>query len=144
MKRFLIPFTIAVLIHVFLLRLQGDWGQKRLFQAQPAPIALALNYVQPKAAPLPSLPRPQKKVEEKQEPVIPETKKNALTPEQPKRVAPEPPPTPKPEVKERKPSKIPKLRKEIAKKETPVPTQRPEPSPQPPLKEKTPNGNWPP
>jgi protein TonB len=122
MKRFLIPFTIAILIHVFLLRLQGDWVQKRLFQAQPAPIALALTYVKPKAPPLPSLPPPQN-----------ETREKMQTPEKPQEIPAEKPAAPKPEVVKRKPPKVPKKTKE-----TVVPTPRPEPSPRPALEEQKP------
>ncbi len=122
MKRFLIPFTIAILIHVFLLRLQGDWVQERRFQAQPAPIALALTYVRPEAPPLPSLPPPPE-----------ETRKKMQTSEKPREIQAEKPPAPKPEVVKHKAPQIRKPRKEIAKKETLVPTPRAEPSPRPPL-----------
>jgi protein TonB len=123
MKRFLIPLAIAILIHLLLLRLQGDWVQKRHFQAQPAPtIALALTYVKSEPPPLPSLPPPQKETGEKMQ-----------TLEKPQEIPAVKPPAPKPEALKRKPPKARKKTKETDKKETMVPTPRPEPSAATPL-----------
>jgi protein TonB len=123
MRRLLIPFTLAILSHVLLLRLHGDWVQKRPFQAQPAPpIALALTYVKPVAPSLPSLSSPQEVTREK-----------IQTPEKQQEIHDEKPPAPKPEDLKRKPPETRKKTREPVKKETLLPNPRPEPSAATPL-----------
>jgi protein TonB len=129
MKRFLVPFAIAILIHVFLLRLQGDWSNKKPSQPQSLPISLALTYVKPEATPLPAFPPPQSEVQQKPAPIIPKPIKKQ-PPEQPKALTPDKPPAPTPKMATPKPPKVRKLAKKIVKKETMLPTPKPEPSPQ--------------
>jgi protein TonB len=129
MKRFLIPFTIAILIHVFLLRLHGDWGERKLVQPQALPIALALTYVKPEAPPPPALPHPQSEGQQKPTPTIPKPTRKQ-TPEQPKALTPEKPHAPTPKIAKPKPAKVSKPPKKIVKKQVMVPTPKPEPSPQ--------------
>jgi protein TonB len=119
MKRLLIPFTVAILLHVLLLRIHGDGVSKKGFEARSAPIALALTYVKKEALPLPAPP-----------PHREETPEKVQASEKPQEIPVVKPPAPKPEPVKLTPKKVQNKTREPDRKATVVPTPRPEPSPQ--------------